>query len=367
MSDFWQGPGNGKGFDAKLGANTKMNNRTLGVLSYIKEHSQESGYVSQEQFEREIKAYLQTHFYENPNESLPSHFYKPALFYGFLHMNKDANISLSIEGNLFLTHYKRGEYLTCKKLIINQLDNTTYPNRATPKVKTLKLFPFRILFKILLKSESVSSAFVSLALVHIKEYSDVALYEKSGDLADIQSFESDSSKYKKFNTWVINSLVDLEILKLENKILSIHQDVREHIHLLYDRVTFKDMFFESSSCELEEKIAHKRVKRDFTLITEAKKRDKYLCCVDKNHLTFLSNGNNYVEGHHVIPMFQQKNYNFKLDDVDNIRSLCPNCHREIHSADNKTEILTKLYSINREYMSQNGVNLHELFTMYSCA
>ena len=89
MNDFWQAPGNGKGFDSFLGDNSKMNNRTIGVLSYIKDMSQERGFVSQNRFKNEIKTYLQENFNEDPNESLGTHFYRPALFYGFLYISKD--------------------------------------------------------------------------------------------------------------------------------------------------------------------------------------------------------------------------------------------------------------------------------------
>jgi len=367
MADFWQAPGNGKGFDSFLGDNSKMNNRTIGALSYIKEKSLENGYVTQAQFIGEIKAYLLEKFQENPNESLESHFYRPALFYGFLHINQDNKISLSIEGNLFLTSYETRDYLACQKLIINQLDNTTYPNSATQKIKSLKLFPFRILFKLLLEQKELTSTFISRALVHIKTHSDLYEYERSKELRSIALHDDASSKYIKFNTWVINSLVNLNILILQEKKLSINREVLNHIESLYENTSFIDMFFSDTSCSINEKIAEKRVQRDATLILKAKERDSYACSVNARHVTFMSKGKNYVEGHHVIPMFQQKNYSFKLDDIENIVSLCPNCHREIHSGDNKTEILQQLYSLNKKYMSANSIDLRDLYKMYSCA
>lgn len=63
MSDFWQTSENGKGFDSYLGVNSKMNNRTIGALSYIKEYSKELGFVSQVQFTTEIKEFLLTNFH----------------------------------------------------------------------------------------------------------------------------------------------------------------------------------------------------------------------------------------------------------------------------------------------------------------
>jgi len=66
-------------------------------------------------------------------------------------------------------------------------------------------------------------------------------------------------------------------------------------------------------------------------------------------------------------MFQQKNYEFNLDDINNIISLCPTCHREIHSADNKNTIIDNLYRLNIEYMKSNNINLNDLYKMYMCA
>ena len=367
MNQFWQAPGNGKGFDSFLGNNSKMNNRTIGVLSYIKEYSHPLGYVTQKQFIKEIKPYLLENFYENPNESLGTHFYRPALFYGFLHLNSAKHLSLSIEGNLFLNAYSEKQYIECKKLILNQLDNAVYPNEATKKIKHLKLFPFRILFKLLLENEHLDSHFISSRLVHIKEIKDLEAYFQTMQTNSILAFEITSTKYRKFNTWVINSLVDLQILTLDKQVLRLHKDVNEHIGVLYKHLDYSDMFFESTSCEMNESISHKRTKRDYSLIIKAKQRDNFTCQINNNHHTFLSNSNNYIEGHHIIPIFQQKNYSFKVDDVQNIISLCPNCHREIHSADNKQTILKKLYLLNQDYMQKNHVALHELYKMYACA
>lgn len=65
-------------------------------------------------------------------------------------------------------------------------------------------------------------------------------------------------------------------------------------------------------------------------------------------------------------MFQQKNYEFNLDDVDNIISLCPNCHREINSADNKNTIINTL-NLNKEYMKSKNICINDLCKIYMCS
>ena len=39
-----------------------------------------------------------------------------------------------------------------------------------------------------------------------------------------------------------------------------------------------------------------------------------------------------MEGHHLVPLEYQDLFNESLYFVDNIVSLCPTCHREIHYA-----------------------------------
>ena len=365
----WQAPGNAKGFNTFIGnTQTKIksrinaNNRTIGTLKYIKEMSNESGFISEEQLTRELKKYLYRHFLEEQTDSLVTHFYKPALFYGLISRDKNYNLSLSIEGNLFVNYYDAKEFQKAKEVLINQLDNTTYPNSATPGVKELKLFPFRILFKLLLENEKLSADFLREKLIYIVSKESLSQYEKSENLVDIKQY----SYYDKFYTWVVNSLVDVEILDSKNNFVSINSDVLAHINSLYKNLSYSDMFFESASCELNSSVADKRVKRDASLIIKAKERDMYKCVIDSSHKTFISKSHPYVEGHHVIPMYQQKNYSFALDDVDNIVSLCPNCHREIHSSDDKTAILNRVYEVQKGYMKAHQIELSELYKMYAC-
>jgi len=357
----WQAPGNGRIFDKPLGESSYMNSRTIYVLKFIQEKKR----VSQSQFEREIKDHLAQNTEYEENSSVSSHFFRPLLFLGFIRINSFKVLELTLEGDKFLHFYESGEYSKCKKYVLNQLDNSTYPSSATEKIK-LRLFPFRILFKLLLdeNARGLSSHFLKERLVYLKEYEDLALYRRDEDVEKIQAKE----EYKKFYDWVISSLVSIEILKQVGKRCFIADDMLENVRALYSKLSYESLFFNDKTllCQLDDKIAHERYKRDARLIQEAKSRDNYLCRVNEAHVAFVSKGNNYVEGHHVLPMFQQKNYAFELDDVNNVVSLCPNCHREMHSADDKTEILTSVYETNKEYMRNNGVSLDDLRKMYHC-
>jgi len=58
----------------------------------------------------------------------------------------------------------------------------------------------------------------------------------------------------------------------------------------------------------------------------------YKCECNPNHITFPTvSMENYLEGHHLIPMASQRNFrNTKLDCIENMVALCPICHCQIH-------------------------------------
>jgi len=222
----WQAPGNGKIFDDKLGNNSYMNKRTICVLTYIQNNPK----VLQKKFELEIKDYLISCANYDKNDSLASHFFRPLVFLGFIYQYNNSSLELTIEGIKFLNAYKEQNFTKCKFYILNQLDNTKYPNIATKKIK-LQLFPFRILFKLLLENNDngLDSTFIKEQLVYISNIDDLNLYIANKNLDNIKKYKS----YDKFYTWVINSLVDIEILKKVSHRYFISDDLLEHINILY--------------------------------------------------------------------------------------------------------------------------------------
>lgn len=68
-------------------------------------------------------------------------------------------------------------------------------------------------------------------------------------------------------------------------------------------------------------------RRDPDVVAEALYRADGFCekCKEKAPFIKRSNGEPYLEVHHIIPLSQGG-----LDSLENVISLCPNCHREIH-------------------------------------
>lgn len=96
----------------------------------------------------------------------------------------------------------------------------------------------------------------------------------------------------------------------------------------------------------------------------------YKCQTNQNdHKTFISKlGQQYMEAHHLIPMQAQKDFSCNLDRVENIVSVCPNCHSAIHLGNDavRLEYLKVLYDRKIKELSKVGLNISfgELFTKY---
>lgn len=95
----------------------------------------------------------------------------------------------------------------------------------------------------------------------------------------------------------------------------------------------------------------------------------YLCEFDASHKTFTGkNEEQFMEGHHLIPMTAQKDFDINLDRIENIVSLCPNCHSAIHYGNDtdRKKVLLKLYNERQEELSSVGLNIsfNDLFNKY---
>lgn len=79
----------------------------------------------------------------------------------------------------------------------------------------------------------------------------------------------------------------------------------------------------------------------------------FKCIIDPQHKTYLTKRKvQYMEGHHLIPCTVANSEHFygrfskNIDCFENIVSLCPNCHRELHFGEwkAKSEKIKLLFS-----------------------
>ena len=109
----------------------------------------------------------------------------------------------------------------------------------------------------------------------------------------------------------------------------------------------------------------KRFKTNKKIRDSVLAKANYLCdCNDSKHFYFESvELDNYVEGHHIVPMNRQQEYYFdssiNLDIPNNIIPLCPNCHSQIHlgSRQARLKIISELYVRNKAKLLSINPNL----------
>lgn len=335
MSDHyrWQVPGNGNPFDSTL-ANWnqgKMSQRSIGVLEYINKYKS----ISKHDFESKIKCYLNKTFHHEDNDSIPAHFYRPLEFIGLIR-NFNQNLSLSIDGRNFLNSIKKKEYSKALDFYILQMIKTKYPNTATKHVK-LNLFPFRIIFKLLLQYNSLPIDDFLYKIPYIKYAQDLYQYD---------TFDNNTKKYEKWQSWVLSYLIKWEILGNENNNIFITPEKKDYIASLLENMTYDDMIFTEDQY-FNKMYYIKKFSRNQNLVRSILKKYKNLCFFDNNHTTFPTNSStNYVECHHIIPLSLSDSFTINLDCENNLIPLCPNCHKAIHLAlkSYKEPLLDKIYN-----------------------
>lgn len=120
---------------------------------------------------------------------------------------------------------------------------------------------------------------------------------------------------------------------------------------------------------LDTKGSSLRRMRDLNVSFNALKLANFSCECDHNHLTFIRKNTAipYTEGHHIIPLKFQNQFDVNLDVEANIVSLCSTCHKQIHYGKNYEEILKKIFTDERkERLRKCGIEitLERLIEMY---
>lgn len=90
-------------------------------------------------------------------------------------------------------------------------------------------------------------------------------------------------------------------------------------------------------------------------------RAHHKCEIDSSHTSFIRKASDlpYMEPHHLVPMAFQDDFDYSLDVVENIISLCPNCHKRIHYGKGVEEMLHALYTVRDGQLQSVGINISE--------
>ncbi len=108
----------------------------------------------------------------------------------------------------------------------------------------------------------------------------------------------------------------------------------------YNFACREELFFRNNIAEMDVVVKKPTVltttvkvwKRNQIIIGQALEGANYSCEYDINHQTFIAKSTNkpYMEGHHLIPLKYQEDFDNSIDVYANIVCLCPVCHRLLH-------------------------------------
>ncbi|MGE7921192.1 HNH endonuclease [Viridibacillus sp. NPDC093762] len=97
----------------------------------------------------------------------------------------------------------------------------------------------------------------------------------------------------------------------------------------------------------------------------------FQCEINSQHETFInaSTRKQYIEAHHLIPLKFQEQFDYCLDVVPNVVSLCPTCHRRFHHGlqKDKARDIEILFISRKNELSYWGfeITFDKLLSMYN--
>lgn len=167
-------------------------------------------------------------------------------------------------------------------------------------------------------------------------------YDISKILTKLNKLDNQFENLNKFVKYANSTPINI-ITQNTEKIIESDDDIQD----IYDIHRVPDRGIASTG--------RRRFKTQRKIRDSVLEKSNYLCNCDNNkHYYFEAiNLHNYVEGHHIVPMNRQEEYyfnsNINLDVPNNIVTLCPNCHCQIHlgSRQARLKIISELYVRNK--------------------
>ena len=186
----------------------------------------------------------------------------------------------------------------------------------------------------------------SLAL-RPKRYESANIYGKNYDQNNLNELKNDL----------------LELLQYYERIVSNNiQNI-----MIQDKINVEEIDYQSPVPKKSNSISQSWT-RNPTIREKALKNANYLCEMDIDHKTFIVNGHQFMEGHHLIPMEYQDMFPTKSIDIEeNIISLCPTCHRKIHygSLKEKLQMINYLFKKkDKIFQDKIEMNIEILESLY---
>lgn len=93
----------------------------------------------------------------------------------------------------------------------------------------------------------------------------------------------------------------------------------------------------------------------------ALKNAGYKCEINPEHITFNNGKHQYMEGHHLIPMSFQDEFEISLDVPANIVSVCPTCHKALHYGNTliKKQYIEVIFKNRKKDLEKYGIRIEK--------
>ncbi|AGY41396.1 5-methylcytosine-specific restriction enzyme A [Mesoplasma florum W37] len=363
---MWQAPGNSKIFDEDINENIKegsITERTIKVLQFFASQPFYD-YSKVNDLTEKMKDFLIANMKSfKPNKTTLSHFYKPLIFYEFVNVFNLAGqpkISISATGRQFLKNYNEKKYNNAKMIFFQStLQTRFFANSATIKSQNEKIFPFRMIYFLLIKNKKININDFENKLVYITCEKDFENFEK-GNI-----YFKSTEKAKKWKAWVISSLLDIKIFVKEKNYIFLNDEYK--IWLEKNIELNKEYFIMDFDFDIDERFKKIKSKRNRKLAVESYIKANWKCELNEEHFSFTTNKNKmFLESHHIIPFSHQNLYEQQLDCKENLIALCPNCHRSFHHSTNKNKIklIDVAYNLKENELLKINFNKDDLYAIY---
>lgn len=179
------------------------------------------------------------------------------------------------------------------------------------------------------------------------------------------------------NIFEIKTVTDLEAIKLFLLSNTEFQEKNRIGHNMYS-VSFRhfcefvcgDYEFFNNNIQRMDIVAEKppivtstttSYRRNQIIVDQSLEGAGYCCEHNSEHQTFIAKSTNhaYMEGHHLIPMKHQDNFDCSIDVYANIVCLCPICHKLLHYGQTKEKsfVAESLYEKRQARLIQSGIDI----------
>jgi len=336
------------------------------------------------------------------NNSCESHYVTNILYYGFIEQYGEkihATIRISLSGRALLEELTSPNCDNAKaiEIILGAMRDVHYPNKATRYVNSqVKSFPFRILFRTLLREGYVTGKYMNYMFPYIINS------ESLDNNPNLDSSLLSCGDYEgKWLQWIISMLHAIGVLTIEKSsykdddfdrlvstasksqidiakrhygdLIKITPEFKSLVNYYFGHLSVNDLFSNEDNYNHGVRAGSKNTSSNNELKANAKKRDNYTCVLTGNQANFRNkDGYPFCHGHHGVPMeyysYYLNKFNVDIDNLDNIFTVAVEVHECIHKGhdEDRKNYLIKIFDLlPEEFKLSINLTKEEYFKFYN--